>query len=137
MFAERRAQAEDAEGEAAEHLALGKTFVDMGMPTEAISALEMAAKSPRHRFEAGSMLARLHSGLGEVAKAIEWFERAAEAPPASVEDGRELMYDLGVLLQQSKERARALAVFLELAAQAPGYRDVDKRVAKLTTQTGG
>lgn len=137
VFAERRAQAEDADGEAAEHLALGKTFVDMGMPAEAISALEMAAKSPRHRFEAGSMLARLHSGLGEVAKAIEWFERAAEAPPASAEDGRELMYDLGVLLQQSNERARALAVFLELAAQAPGYRDVDKRVAKLTTQTGG
>ena len=70
-------------------------------------------------------------------RAIEWFERAAEAPAPSVEEGRTLMYDLGAVLQQIGERARALAVFLELDAEAPGYRDVAKRVAKLTKQAGG
>ena len=137
VFAGIRATVEDADGAAAEHLALGKTYVEMGKPEEAIPALEVAAKSPRHRFEAGGLLARLFRDAGEIARAIEWFERAAEAPPTSVDDGRALLYDLGSVLQQAKEHARALAVFLELQADAPGYLDVSKRVATLTRQTGG
>ena len=83
------------------------------------------------------MLARLYRDRGEVARAIEWFERAAEAPANSIDAGRELLYDLGILLQQAGERERALAVFLELDAEAPGYHDVPDRVADLSRQTGG
>ena len=107
------------------------------MPLEGLGALEAAARSPRYRFEAGSMLARLYRDRGEVARAIEWFERAAEAPANSIDAGRELLYDLGVVLQQAGERERALAVFLELDAEAPGYHDVPDRVADLSRQTGG
>ena len=137
VFADLRAKADEEDGAASEHLALAKTYAEMGMPLEGLGALEAAARSPRYRFEAGSMLARLYRDRGEVARAIEWFERAAEAPANSIDAGRELLYDLGVVLQQAGERERALAVFLELDAEAPGYHDVPDRVADLSRQTGG
>ena len=137
VFAGLRANTAEEEAQAGEHLSLGKTYIEMGLASEAIGPLEVAARSPRLRFEAAGILARLHRDNGEVARAIEWFERAAEAPADSHESGRALLYDLGVLLQQAREHARALAVFLELDAEAPGYADVAERVADLTRQTGG
>ena len=137
VFAELRATTADEESQAGEHLSLGKTYIEMGMASEAIGPLEIAARSPRLRFEAAGILARLHRDNGEVARSIEWFERAAEAPADSSDSARALLYDLGVLLQQAREHARALAVFLELDAEAPGYADVAQRVADLTRQTGG
>ena len=137
VFAGVRADTAEEEGQAAEHLALARTYVEMGMTAEAIEPLHVAAKSPRCRFEAGGMLARLHRDRGELATAVEWFERAAEAPPDTADAGRALLYDLGDVLQQCGERERALAVFLELEADAPGYGDVTARVAALTRQTGG
>lgn len=123
--------------QAAEQLKLGKTCIEMGMVGEAVKALENAARSPRHRFEAASALGRLHRQRNEVPQAIEWMERAAEAPAPSAEDGRGLLYDLGVTLEEGGENARALAVFLELLADAGSYRDVQKRVARLSrVETG-
>jgi len=44
----------------------------------------------------------------------------------------DLLYDLGCLLADTGETERALAVFLELQADAPGHRDVSDRVERLT-----
>jgi hypothetical protein len=64
-------------------------------------------------------------------QAIAWFERAAEAPPTSVEDGRGLLYDLADALESSGDVSRALAIYLELHAEAGNYRDVSDRVDRL------
>jgi tetratricopeptide (TPR) repeat protein len=117
---------------AAEHLALARAYIEMGMADKAIEALEVAARSPRHRFEAASTLSRLSRERGDLAHAIEWLERAAEAPAPSVDEGRGVLYDLGDLLEQSGETMRALAVFLELQADAAGYRDVHARTERLS-----
>ena len=46
--------------------------------------------------------------------------------------------DLGVMLDESAEVARALAVFLELQADAGDYRDVPSRIDRLAlVQSGG
>jgi tetratricopeptide (TPR) repeat protein len=116
----------------AEHLRLAETYRDMGMVDECLKALEIAARSPRHRFDAASALAEAYCGLGRIPIAIEWYERAAEAPAPSVEAGRRLLYDLGVTLGQAGESERALAVFLELRADTPDYRDVAAWVRRLS-----
>jgi tetratricopeptide (TPR) repeat protein len=124
--------------EAAEHLALARTYIDMGMQDEAIAALRTAARVPTHRFEAASLLGRLFLAQNDIPHAVEWFERAAEAPPPSEKEGRELLYDLGRTLDAAGETARALAVFLELQADAGEYKDVAARVDRLSrAQTGG
>ena len=84
------------------------------------------------------MLGRLYQKRDDLAHAAEWFERAAEAPAPTVNEGRELLYDLGAVLETMGETARALAVFLELQTDAGDYRDVAARVERLArVQTGG
>jgi hypothetical protein len=69
---------------------------------------------------------------------VEWLERAAEAPASSAEEAHELLYELGTILESSGETARALAVFIELQADAGDYRDVAARVEHLArVQAGG
>ena len=124
--------------EAAEQLGLGKTYIDMGMSDEAITALRAAARAPAHRFEASSLLGRLYLKKKDLPHAIEWLERAAEAPAPSVNHARQLLYELGALLEMTGETSRALAVFLELQADAGEYRDVAARVERLSkVQAGG
>lgn len=123
---------------AEQHYKVGLTYREMGMIQEAIGELELAVRSPRFRFEAASLLARLSLQRGGVAEAIEWFERAAEAPAPSTDAARSLLYELGDTLESGGELARALAVFLELQAEAGDYRDVKRRVERLArVQTGG
>jgi tetratricopeptide (TPR) repeat protein len=139
VFSRARSEAggaPDAEA-AAEQLRLGKTCVETGLIDEGIRALEQAARSPRHRFEAAATLARVYRQRNQLAPAIDWMERAAEAPAPSAEDGCALLYELGVTLEQSGENARALAVFLELLADTGSYRDTQARVARLSrVETG-
>jgi tetratricopeptide (TPR) repeat protein len=126
------AELDGSDDESAEHLNLARTYLEMGIPGDAADALEVAARSPRHRFIAAAMLAQIHRENSDLAKAIEWFERAAEAPAPTPEEGRRLLYDLGDVLETVGEAARALAVFLELQTDDPGYRDVRERVTRLS-----
>jgi tetratricopeptide (TPR) repeat protein len=135
VFSELRdevSQGPDEEA-AAEQFALAVTYQDLGMVDDAIEALQQAARSPRQRFEAGSLLGRLYRERGEAAQAVEWFERAAEAPPTSADAGRTLLYDLADTLESVGEHSRALAVFVELEAESNGFRDVTKRIDRLST----
>ena len=117
---------------AAEQFGLAVTYKDLGMIDEAITALEEAARSPRQRFEASAMLGQLLLDRGETAKAIEWYERASEAPAPSAEAGSALLYDLAETLEKTGEQARALAIFVELEAESGGYRDVASRIDRLS-----
>jgi tetratricopeptide (TPR) repeat protein len=132
------AAAQPGADEAAQHLELARTFLEMGMADEAMSSLHTAARSPRHRFVAAALLGQLYRDQGDPMHAVEWFERAAEAPAPGAEEGHALLYELGNLLELIGETARALAVFLELQADAGDYRDVAARVGHLArVQTGG
>jgi tetratricopeptide (TPR) repeat protein len=124
--------------EAREQLTLARTYLEMSMQDEAIAALTAAARAPAHRFEAASLLGRLYQKRNDLTLAAEWLERAAEAPAPTANQGRELLYDLGAVLESLDETAHALAVFLELQADAGEYRDVAVRVERLARiQTGG
>ena len=116
---------------------LGLTYRDMGMVDDAIRELGWAARSPRRRFEAAALVARLHRDRGEVAAAVEWYERAAEAPSPTPDAGRELLFELGQTLEAAEETARALAVYLELRSDAGEFRDVSDRIGRLSRAQAG
>ena len=105
---------------------------DAGDVDSAIRTLEQVARVPRYRFKAAAELARIHRDTGRVQDAIDWLERAAEAAPTATDESRELLYDLGLLLSETGESDRALAVFLELQADSPDYRDVAMRIGRLS-----
>ena len=128
-----RASTEEA---AAEQYRLALTYHEMGMPDDAIKALEQAARSPRQRFDAASMLGRLFLERKDAAHAIEWLERAAEAPAPTPDAGRALLYDLAKTLESVGEHSRALAVFVELESESGGYRDVSRQIERLSKTRG-
>jgi len=133
----RQKAAHDASPETAEqHFKMAATYVEMGMHEEAMKALEVAARSPRHRFRAGAMLAKAYLDAGDQVHAIEWYERAVEAPAPSLMAHHALLYELASVLQANGEGARALAVLLELQAEAGEYRDVSSRLEQLKVQMG-
>jgi tetratricopeptide (TPR) repeat protein len=138
VFAAIRDEAQTDPDFSTQHMTLARTYMEIGMLDEAMASLQTAARSARHRFEAAASLGRLYHKRGEPARAVEWLERAAEAPAPRPEQGRELLYDLGVLLDEAGETSRALAVFLELQSDAGDYRDVPARIDRLArVQTGG
>jgi tetratricopeptide (TPR) repeat protein len=124
-----RASSEEA---AAEQYRLALTYHEMGMVEDAIKALEAAARSPRQRFDSASMLGRLFLERKDTLHAIEWLERAAEAPAPTTDAGRALLYALAQTLESVGEQARALAVFVELESESGGYRDVAGQIERLS-----
>ena len=108
-----------------------------GRASAAIQDLESAARTPALRFRASAQLGRLHVERGDVEAGIDWLERAAEAPAPSEEEGVAVLYDLAGALERMGEQARALAVLLELQAQAAAYRDVRERIDRLSRAQAG
>lgn len=117
---------------AAEQYSLALTYRELGMIDDAIQALEVAATSPRQRFEAAAQLAELHLERDEVDTALVWYGRASEAPAPNATAGRHLLYAFAETLEKAGHHARALAVFVELEAEAGGYRDVAYRILRLS-----
>ena len=105
----------------------------IGQVDDSIPLLASASRAPQLRFATASLLGRIYRQQGETARAVEWLEQAAQAPPTCAEDGHLLLYDLAEMLESSGEYTRALAICMELQADAGDYRDIRERVSRLTT----
>jgi tetratricopeptide (TPR) repeat protein len=128
------AASEDPEKEYKRALALQKS----GDVDKAIEAFERATRSPRLRFTSARAIGHMYRDRGQMEEAVDWLERASQAPTPTPEDSYEVLYELADALEAFGEVARALAVFIELQAEAGEYRDVDARVDRLTkVQAGG
>jgi hypothetical protein len=97
-----------------------------------IAALESASRSPKLRFATSRMIARLYRDRKMMPQAVEWLERATQAPAPTSDDSHQVLYELADGLEQVGEGTRALAVLLELQAEAGEYRDVDERISRLS-----
>jgi lipopolysaccharide biosynthesis regulator YciM len=106
---------------------LGDNKVD-----EAMASFEEASRMPAMRFEASSHLARLLLVRGDLQAAVDWMERALEAPAPTAEDRLGVMYDLADTLARQGEASRAIALFTEVDSESAGYRDVRERIAHLS-----
>ena len=118
--------------DAAAQLQQALTLDEAGKPDRAIRLFERVARSSSYRLRAASELARIHRRLGHTQESIEWLERAVESSLPGTEESHELLYDLGLMLAEAGETERALAVLLELQADAPDYRDVARQVTRLS-----
>jgi len=122
---------------AADSYEQGVEHLDAGRVADGVAALEAAAREPRTRFRAAAELGRLHVGRGELQAGVEWLDRAAEAHPETRDEGLAVLYDLADALDRLGETARALALLVEIDADAGEYRDVRVRIEQLArAQTG-
>ncbi len=132
--ASRRSAMEEAE----QHFKRGLALREAGDIDACVVALQAASQAPRLRFITASMLGRIFRDRGMNRQAVEWFEKGAQAPAPAPNEGYDLLYELADVLEKEGEVARALAVCLELQAEAGGYRDLAARIDRLTkVQAGG
>jgi tetratricopeptide (TPR) repeat protein len=117
---------------ARQHYARGAALQEAGDLDGAVEALKEASRAPSLRFEAASLLARIHRTRGQAPQAIDWYERAAEAPAPSADEAHLLLYELAEVLESVGETARALAICMALESEAGNYRDVRTRVNRLS-----
>ncbi len=122
---------------ASDHYDRGLEHLRMGREAEGIAGLQAASRVPQFRFRAAAHLGRLHIGRSELQAGVDWLERAAEAPAPVPDEGYAVLYDLAAALEQLGESARALAILMELDADAGGYRDVRGRIDHLTREQAG
>jgi tetratricopeptide (TPR) repeat protein len=138
VFERLRGEASRRSDEADEQYKRGLALRAAGQFEEGIQALQAASRAPRLRFQSASLIGRMYRERSMVPQAIEWFERAAQAPPPTADEGHLLMYELAEMLESVDETARALAICLELQADAGDYRDIAARVDRLAkVQTRG
>lgn len=138
VFARMRVRVREHAGPVpAAQLEHGLQLLEEGRAEEAVADLEAAARTPMLRFRAAMALGRFHAGRGELEPAVEWLERAADAPAASEDESLGALYDLADVLERMGEQARALAVLLEIDADQGAYRDVPARIEQLTREAGG
>jgi len=133
FFEELRGKvARDQEVRAREQLDRGVECLADSRFDEAIASFEEAARTPAMRFQASSHLARICLGRDDLQAAVDWLERALEAPAPVPEDRVALMYDLADTLARQGEGSRAMALFMEVESELSGYRDVRDRIAQLS-----
>ena len=109
----------------------GQQRLEKGLAREGMEDLEEAARVPAFRFLAASRLGREYLARGHAHAAIEWLERAADVAAPSRDASLTVLYELGMALQRAGESARALAVFMEIESEEPGFRDVSSRLTVL------
>lgn len=117
---------------AQEQYRLALRYRQDGMDDEALEALEVASRSPRQRFEAAYLRGQILVGRRQQSQALTWLEMAANTSAPTADLGRSVRYDLATTLEHLGHDDRAMAVFAELEAELPGYRDVSARLERLT-----
>src|SRR5206468_1840195 len=139
VFQQMRDETARRSGDAGEaHYRRALALREAGEIDEAIDELTTASRSPRLRFQAATLLGRLHRDREALPQAIEWFERAAEAAAPTANESHLLLYELADALEANGEVARALAICLELQADAGDFKDVSSRIDRLAkVQTRG
>jgi tetratricopeptide (TPR) repeat protein len=130
--AARRTGLDESEKEYKRGIALRKA----GDIDGCIQALTNASRAPKLRFSTSWLIARLHRDRGEIPQTLEWLERASQAPAPNADDAHQVLYELVEALEKGGENARALAVCMELQAEAPDYRDIAERIDRLTKVAG-
>jgi tetratricopeptide (TPR) repeat protein len=138
VFVELWDEAASRVGDAEAQYQRGLALREAGELDAAVAALESASRSPRLRFQAATLIGRIYRSKGALPQAIEWFERAAEASAPTINESRLLLYELADVLEAGGEVARALAICLELQADAGDFKDVAARIDRLAkVQTRG
>jgi len=139
VFAQFRDEAEQQPNDDSADVAYtrGLALFEAGDLDGSIEPLRAAARSMGRRFAAATLLARVYQQQNLIPQAIEWLGHAVDAPATSAQERFETLFKLAELLELSGEREGALALFIELQVDAGEFKDVTRRISRLSRTEGG
>ncbi|MDR0532351.1 MAG: tetratricopeptide repeat protein [Verrucomicrobiales bacterium] len=107
---------------------LGKALIDAGLYKEAVPELQEAVKQPAVRYQAFNLLGVAFWKRKMLDFAIKQFQTAASEIPGMDELKKEIIYNLGCVLNESGKTEEALNQFKLIYEVDSQYRDVAERV---------
>ncbi len=106
---------------------LGIAYKEMGLHEEAVKEFRLSMRSPGLLVGASSMLADTLMETGDAEGAIAVLDEALGGGEATKEQRRDLDYHKAVLFSRAGREGEAGKIFVALAEEFPGYRDVVAR----------
>ncbi|OGD19499.1 MAG: hypothetical protein A2W03_01125 [Candidatus Aminicenantes bacterium RBG_16_63_16] len=110
---------------------LGLAYLDQGLVDEAIEEFILASEDGSRTLECYSIISKAYRLKRNYSEA----EKSLESCLGRVKDGSPerfaLEYELATLFEDKGDAARALALYQQIMARNPGYRDVGKKIAQL------
>lgn len=116
------------EGDAQSQYDLGLAFYEMGLFGEAINALRQAAEDPARRLVCRILQGACLREKGELLLAETALRALLESPGMTPEDACALKYELALTCIPLGKEQESWALFEEIEAINPSYRDVASRL---------
>ena len=129
-----------ADGDAATHYDLGLAYQEMGLYSDAISELMLAARDATRACVCLSLIGTIQLQLGELDAALDAFHRALESEYKNHDQEQKLGYEIANTYELKYMHEQALHYFEWLASVDPQYDDprgsVYERIERLTSASG-
>ena len=142
LKAERQAyQLEECKGRAERYptdlairFELGEIYFQMGKVSEAISEFQKAQANPAKRIQAMSFLGQCFARRAMNDLAARTFQNALKEKPGFDDEKKELIYQLGCVLEKMNKREEAIEQFKQIYEVDIGYKDVAAKVDAFYSQ---
>lgn len=110
------------------HYELGRAYVELEMYKEARPALQEGKRQPSVRFEAANLLGICYWKSNMLDLAEKELRAAAGEIPIMNDVKKEILYNLGCVLEAAAKKDEAIDIFKEIYGVDFGYKDVAARV---------
>ena len=107
---------------------LGELFFKAGKITEAIQEFQKAQNNPARRIQAMSFLGQCFAQRGMNDLAARKFQDAIKEKPGFDDEKKELIYQLGCVLEKMGKKEEAIEQFKPIYEEDIGYKDVAAKV---------
>ena len=107
---------------------LGQLYFQAGKIGEAIAEFQKAQSNPHKRIAAMSLLAQCFAKRGMNDSAVRTLQNAIKEKPAFDDEKKDLIYNLGCVLENMGKKAEAIEQFLIIYETDVSYRDVGAKV---------
>ena len=107
---------------------LGQLYFEAGKISEAMGEFQKAQQNPNKRIQAMSYLAQCFAKRGINESAVRTLQNAIKEKPGFDDEKKDLIYNLGCVLETMGKKAEAIEQFLQIYETDIGYRDVAAKV---------
>lgn len=119
------------DSDAATHYDLGVAYKEMGLLADAIGEFELASRDPARTCMCFYMIGNVEQSLGNVDRAIAAFEAALGAEVITLDQEKNLAYELALVFDARGDRVSTLRYLDRVARKDPNFRDVSARIRAL------
>jgi len=115
---------------------LGQLYFEAGKFTEAVGELQKALANPQRRLQAMALMGQSFSAKGMPDMAARKLQEALKEKPTFDDEKKELLYQLGLVLEKMGKKAEAIEQFKQIYEADITYKDVGAKVDAFYAEQG-